>query len=140
MRMSKITASSTHIPQRDRGPIVAVTFVGDYPPGSEGNECATEMVTYVRSVLSSTNATAVLFDLRDLHYTWGDAIGGLAWALREQATNFRPSAIVASGGTARALEPLLGPQFIFGVAGTKMFGSMGEAVHHLERLLDQETG
>ena len=54
--------------------------------------------------------------------------------------SFRPSAIVASGRTARALEPLLSPQFIFGIAGTKMFRSMPEALGRLKRVLEQEGG
>lgn len=138
--MSRITSTSERIAQHQNGPILAVAFAGEYPAGSEGNECAGEMVTYLRSVLSATDAAAVLFDFRDLDYTWGDAIGGLAWALRESATRFRPSAIVATGGTARALEPLLGDHFVFGVVGTKMFASMPEAIAHLESILGQETG
>jgi hypothetical protein len=119
---------------------MAVDYDGEYPSGSAGNECAGEMVTYLRSVLSTTDAAAVIFDFRDLYYTWGDAIGGLAWALQKRATGFRPSAIVATGDTARALEPLLGEHFVFGVFGTKMFNSMPEAIAHLEGILGQETG
>jgi hypothetical protein len=98
------------------------------------------MVSYLRSVLATTNAAAVLFDLRRLQYTWGDAIGGLAWALREGAARFRPSAIVASGRTARSLEPLLGPQFIFGAVGTKMFSTIPEALDHVQQVLGPQTG
>jgi hypothetical protein len=113
MESRKITATSEQIAQHEAGPIVPVAFAGDYPAGSEGNGCAAEMVSYLRSVLATTNAAAVLFDLRGLQYTWGDAIGGLALVLlRERAARIRPSAIVASGRTARSLEPLLGPRFI----------------------------
>ena len=139
MKSRKITATSEQIAQHKAGPIVTVVFAGDYPPGSEGNDCAAQMVTYLRSVLTTTNAAAVIFDLRGLQYTWGDAIGGLAWELREHAARFRPSAIVARGRTARALAPLLGPQFIFGVAGTRMFTTIPEALTHLKQLLGQET-
>ena len=121
------------------GPKVAVKFAGDYPPGSNGNDCAMEMVSYLRSVLATTNAAAVLFDLRALQYTWGDAIGGLAGALLERSARIRPSAIVATGRTARSLEPLVGSQTIFGVAGTRTF-SIPEALDHLKQALGQETG
>ena len=139
MESRKITATSEQIAQHNAGPIVTVAFAGDYPAGSEGNDCAAEMVSYLRSVLTTTNAAAVLFDLRGLQYTWGDAIGGLAWELREHAARFRPSAIVASGRTARSLEPLLGPQFIFGMVGTIMFSTIPEALNHLNQQLGQET-
>jgi len=137
-----ITATYELVAQYDNGPIVTVAFAGNYPPGSAGNGCAAEMVSYLHSVLATTNAAAVLFDLRSLDYTWGDAIGGLAAALlsREGAARFRPSAIVASGRTAHALEPLLGPPSIFGVVGTRMFGTVPEALNHLKQLLEQETG
>jgi hypothetical protein len=135
MEMSKVTATSEQILRQHAGSILAVAFAGKYPPGSDGNECAAEMVAYVRSVLSTTNAAAVIFDLRNLNYTWGDAICGLALALLEEHASFRPSSIVATGPTARALEPLLSPKYIFGVAGTKMFGNMPDAVGHLERVL-----
>jgi hypothetical protein len=120
---------------------VAVAFAGKYPPGSAGNDCAAEMVSYLRSVLATTNAAAVLFDLRWLQYTWGDAIGGLAAALlKEGTTTIRPSALVAVGRTARSLEPLLGPQFIFGMAGTRMFSTIPEALDHLKLVLGRESG
>jgi hypothetical protein len=140
MESRQITATSEQVAQHNAGPIVTVAFAGNYPPGSDGNDCAAEMVSYLRSVLATTNAVAVLFDLRRLQYTWGDAIGALAWALREGAARFRPSAIVASGPTARSLEPLLGPQFIFGAVGTKMFSTIPEALDHVQQVLGPETG
>ena len=141
MESRNITASSERVAQHSAGPIVAVAFAGNYPPGSAGNDCAAEMVLYLRSVLATTNAAAVLFDLRRLRYTWGDAIGGLAAALlKEGTTPTRPSAIVAAGLTARSLEPLLGPQFIFGVAGTRMFSTIPDALNHLKQVLGQESG
>jgi len=39
------------------------------------------MVSFCFSVLITANPAAVLFDLRRLEYTWGDAIGGLAHVL-----------------------------------------------------------
>lgn len=133
--MSKLTATSEQILRQHGGPILAIAFAGMYPPGSEGNECAAEMVAYVRSALSTTNTAAMLFDLRNLDYTWGDAIGGLAVALMEKNASFRPSAIVAVGPTARALEPLLSRRFVIGFAGAKMFDNVPDAVSHSERVL-----
>jgi len=135
METTRLTPSFEQILHHERGPVVAVAFTGSYPPGSQGNDHAATMVAYLRYVLSATKPVAVLFDFRALEYTWGDAIGGLALALREDSTGFRPSAIVAGARTARALQPLLGPHLPFGIAGTKMLGSMPEAIAHLESAL-----
>jgi hypothetical protein len=140
MGMTRVSASSVRIAEHQKGPVVAVAFAGSYLPGSGGNEFAHDMVTHVSAMLDTTNAVAVLFDLRNLEYESGDAICGLVWPLREGASHFRPSAIVATGGTARALEPLLGPNWLFGIAGTKMFGAMPEAVAHLEKMLGGKAG
>src|SRR5688572_2792093 len=140
MTAERITSTSEEIAQHSSGPIVAVSFAGRYLPGSEGNAFAAEMVNYLRSVLVATNAAAVLFDFRSLQYTWGDAIGGLAWALDVRAEHVRPSAIVAQGRTARALAPLLGSQFVFGRAGSRMFDNIPEALEHLQQALAQQTG
>ena len=134
--MSVLTSTSEQILSPESGPILCVAFAGEYPPGSAGNSCAAEMIAYTRSVLAGADASAVLFDLRNLRYVWGDAIGGLALLLQKNVV-FRPSAIVASGGTAHALEPLLGSRFLFGVAGTKMFGTISEAVAHLSEAIVQ---
>ena len=98
------------------------------------------MVSYLRSVLVATDAAAVLFDFRSLEYSWGDAIGALAWALLRHPKHVRPSAIVARGRTARALAPLLGPQFAFGLVGTRMFNNTPEALEHLQQMLADQTG
>ena len=140
MESAKITATWEQVGQHSTGPIVTLTFAGKYPPGSAGNGCAAEMVSYLGSVLATTNAAAVLFDLRRLQYTWGDAIGGLAWVLlKRHPERTRPSAIIAGGRTARALEPLLGPRFSFGIVGTRMFSDLPEALHHLTQALGQES-
>ena len=95
--MSVLTSTSEQILSPESGPILCVAFAGEYPPGSAGNSCAAEMIAYTRSVLAGADASAVLFDLRNLRYVWGDAIGGLALLLKKNGV-FRPSAIVASGG------------------------------------------
>jgi hypothetical protein len=128
------------IAKHREGPVVAVAFAGKYPPGSGGNECARDMVSHLSSVVGETSAAAVLLDFRNLDYTYGDAICGLARPLRWTESRFRPSAIVATGATAEALEPLLGPGWLFGVVGTKMFRDMPEAIAYLEEVLERETG
>ena len=140
MKAKGITSTSEQVALNASGPIVAVRFAGKYPPGSEGNASAAEMVNYLRSVLVATDAAAVLFDFQSLQYTWGDVIGALAWALLTPPKHVLPSAIVAQARTARALAPLLCPQFAFGIVGTRMFDNTPEALEHLQQMLAQQTG
>lgn len=140
--MTGLTARYEHLAETPAGPLLAVVFGGTYAPGSEGNAFAREMVDYLRSILSDRKPAAVLFDLTALDYVWGDAIGGLAIPLMEKdeesGTRFLPSAIVATGQTARALRPLLERRFVFGLAGTKLFGTRQEAVAYLETVRPRE--
>ena len=116
---------------------MAVAYSGHYPPGSSGNHEAQTMVAYLVYALVATEAVAVVLDLRNLEYTWGDAITRLALALRDDG-GFRPSAILAGGRTAEALQPLLGRSWPFGLAGTRLFDTMPEAVEHVVRALSGE--
>lgn len=119
-----------------RGPLIAVKFGGTYPPGSAGNDFAQWMVRCLRRVLAETGAAGVILDLSELDYSMGDAIGGLAAPLMEAGCR-RPAAIVANGSTARALEPLLAPNYILGVAGIKLFSTREDALARLRRVLDR---
>lgn len=136
--MGNLTRTSELVAQHPKGSIMAVKYSGVYPLGSDGNQCAREMVAYLDSVLDD-GAAAILFDLRTLEYSWGDAIGSLAVTLARRGPSRRPSAIAATGHTSDALAPLLGAQSAFGVMGTKMFGSMVEAISHLTSALDEQT-
>ena len=126
-----IVPSFEQVLEHARGPVVAVAYSGHYPPGSSGNHEARTMAAYLLYVLVATEAVAVVLDLRNLGYTWGDEINQLALALRDKGGFFRPSAILAAGPTADALRPLLDRHFVFGVAGTRMFQTMPEALDHL---------
>jgi hypothetical protein len=73
----------------------------------------------------------VLFDLTDLDFKWGDAIGTMVLPLRRNNMTFTPSCLVAVGPTAVALRPLFATNFIFGAAGGKLFDNRQDAVTHL---------
>lgn len=133
---NEFSARFEQIGERPIGPLVAVAFGGTYPPGSDGNEFALEMVAFVRAVVAKTNPNAVLFDLRGLNYTWGDGICSIVTPLLK-AKRFTPSAIVASGDTARALRPFAQPRSLLGVAGAMIFETREEAVAHLNGVLDK---
>jgi len=53
---------------------LVLEFVGRYGHGSGGNDDATFMRAITLSAISAWDAGAVLFDLRELDYEWGDEI------------------------------------------------------------------
>jgi hypothetical protein len=119
------------------GPIVAVNLTGTFGPGSEGNPFAVEIAGYLRSTIQQTLPVAGLFDLTELDYVWGDAIAGLAMPLmvEKDPIHFLPSAIVVTGHTAQALQWLLEPRCLFGIAGIRLFSTREEAVADLQATL-----
>ena len=54
-----------------------LAFSGTYRIGSEGNGDATYMVGIRRAAMAAWHADALVYDLRELRYEWGNAI----WAL-----------------------------------------------------------
>ncbi len=110
---------------------IVVQYVGSYPPGSEGNDLAHGMVEFLKKAIAEAKPEAVILDLTQLDYTWGDAICGLAMMLYD-GNRFRPAALIATGKTAEALKPLFEPLILFGIAGVKLVGTMDEAVEHVE--------
>jgi hypothetical protein len=113
------------------GPAVAISFRGFYPSGSLGNEHAELMRDYVSQVVAQVNPAAVLFDLTDLDYEWGDAICTMVLPLRTKDKTFRPFCLIAVGPTAVALRPLFTANFIFGAFGGKLFENRQDGVAHL---------
>lgn len=118
--------------QRDG--IVTIGFEGLYPAGSDGNDFAAFMAGHARKIIADTNPEGVIFDLSRLHYEWGDAIGQLAFALHDPANGtVRPGVVVATGSTARVLEPLFAPNFVFGALGVALVGTHAEALRRIQR-------
>ena len=87
---------------------------------------------------SDHQAAAVVFDLSDLVYVWGDAICGIVDPLHREAGGFLPSCIVARGATAVALSGLVQPHTIFGLAGTALVERVGEALERLRVRIREE--
>jgi hypothetical protein len=111
--------------------IVLVTFSGDYPPGSEGNEMARDMKDVVTAAVKKFHPSAVVFDLSELHYTWGNSISGIFWALLQDTREFLPSCVVATEPTRRALMELIAASRTSILFKTKFTSGVEEALAHL---------
>jgi hypothetical protein len=115
----------------ENGSIVLVSFSGDSPPGSEGNEVAQEMKAVVTAAVNKFHPSAVVFDLSELHYTWGNSISGIFWALLQDTREFLPSCVVATDPTRRALMELIAASRTSIPFKTKFTSGVEEALAHL---------
>ena len=120
------------------GAILTVTFTGRLQPGSAGNELTGQFVDDLKQIVQAHQPAAVLLDLTHLDYTFGDAIGGLAFPFLDRPRLGRwimPVAIVATGRTATALAPLLGPNWALGLVAAQMFDGRDAAVAYIRSAL-----
>lgn len=133
---SPVCASKT-LENTDNGPIIEVSFRGTYPPGTEGNPHAAVMKHHVKRLVAEKSPVAVLFDLTELAYVWGDALGSIAWDLhqktdpRKSKMLFIPACVIARGRTAKALEWFFSPNVIFGIAGMRLFDNVADGLEFL---------
>ena len=58
----------------DKIDVLIVSFYGDYPNGSEGNNYATFITRNVISGIIEFNPDAIILDFRELSYSWGNSI------------------------------------------------------------------
>lgn len=121
--------SSCHVIGRhDDGPVLHIVFAGVYPMGSAGNPSAARMREFTAAAVLKHSPSAVVFDLLDVEYRWGDGICQIALPLRRVDGSLVPARILARGETADALAPLLGPNWLLGVAGVTRSDSLEQAL------------
>jgi hypothetical protein len=113
------------------GSIVLISFSGDYPPGSEGNGMAQKMKEVVTAAVKKYRPTAVVFDLSELHYRWGDAISGVFWALLQDDQEMLPSCVIAADPTRKGLMRLITASRAPILFNTKFTADLDEALAHL---------
>ena len=114
--------------------ILCVKYEGHYPPGSEGNDVAKAMTKYAVESYGRHSPDAVMFDLTELEYIWGDAIAGIAVALIQHTHEcplLFPACVVARGRTYKALKALFEPKWAFGVAGMRLFTTIDQGMIYL---------
>jgi hypothetical protein len=132
--MHDLHSDSSVLSETAKGPIVGIAFRGTYPPGSAGNPMAAVMRQYVEEGLALHQPAAILFDLTQLDYVWGDAVSRIALPILQQrqiAPATCPVCVVAAGKTAEALKPLFAPTFFFGIARAQLAGSIDEGLRIL---------
>ena len=131
------------IKNTDTGPIVKVIFRGKYPPGGQGNPHAAMMFEYLRQVVSKENPAAVLIDLTELKYTFGNSIGGIAYTLgseKKDGLSIIPACVVAKGETAKALSWFFEDgQILKFIYHMELFTSNKKGIEFLEKKLTVTT-
>lgn len=126
--------AKTHVAAKTpQGPIIRITFSGDYPPGSGGSHVAGAMQVITWKAVRELKPVGVIFDLLELRYVWGDGISRLVWPLLKDKKHFHfiPSCLLAQGDTAKALAPLVGSNWLPGLLSCPMFADINSARNHL---------
>jgi hypothetical protein len=98
------------------------------------------MKAYTAEVVKRERPIAVLFNLTELRYKWGDAIGGIAFPLLDrERSSFTPACVVAKGKTAQALQWFFQDRVIFGLAGFKLFTEAEQGLEFLQKQLGLQS-
>ena len=123
-----------------RSSILSLSYRGIYPYGSKGNEIARFMSNYTLEAYRQYLPKAILFDLSDLDYEWGDAICGLVQVIireRHELSLSIPTCVLAQGGTYESLKPLFESGFLFTYTGTELIAKRDVAISYLLDSLDE---
>ncbi|MFO0926306.1 MAG: hypothetical protein U0736_04605 [Gemmataceae bacterium] len=83
--------------------VLIARFSGDYKDGAAGHPDAVYMAGMLRMGIEMWGPAAVVLDLTDLRYEWGDE---MLWLVRP-AFHYRKMAIVVGRGCARAIATLM---------------------------------
>ena len=116
-----VLCESRPLVNTERGLILEIIFAGHFGEASRGNFDADEMKSFVTAVVENDRPIAILFNLTDLHYQFGDAIGGIVVPLILKRKSPITACFVANGETAQSLQWFFEKNMIFGVAGFKLF-------------------
>ena len=82
---------------KHRATAMILEFSGEYRPGSHGTRDGEFMRCITLMALSAWDSHAVVFDLRDLTYEWGDNIWGMyGRAIRPSGLEDRPNVTISS--------------------------------------------
>ena len=138
MKRQEIAVAAGTLEATQAGPIVSLSFSGYYPPGSMGNEPWAKARDQAERLIADFSPAALLFDLTDLDYVWGDSIAGL-FCLIYKNKKQRPKAacLVARGRTAVALKTLL--ESLHLPVDVPMFETTEDGIAFLRRSLAQPT-
>jgi len=91
------------------------------------------MIDFARKMIEKEKPAAVLYNLRQLSYVWGDTILGLARPLvNSEEKTILPACIYAEGGTAAALQGLLHALVFYEV---ELFKDRDAAIERLQERL-----
>lgn len=120
------------------GTILRVTFSGVHEDG-----VGHLVGDYLCEALKRHQPAAVVLDFLPFKYRFGNDIGGIVQAFVRKGTDgkvaIRPSAIVATGRTAKSLMSLLQPAKVLDEFGVRFFPDVSSAVEHLRTKLESAT-
>jgi hypothetical protein len=120
------------LPEYTEARVVAFAIMGFCPPGTAGSKHAAVMMRWVEDRINEIQPAAVLFDLTDLDYVWGNNM----MLITNPLLRGIPTVYLATGRTAKALNSLFEAFCLdWGKNQPKVFQDRGEALEYLETLM-----
>jgi len=89
--------------------ILMLEYSGPYAVGSAGRRDAAYLLAMSRAAVTLWPGDALIFDLRELHYVWGDEISAL-FDIRRLVGFELPSAVIASPVNETPLRGIIGSE------------------------------
>lgn len=86
----------------------------------------------VTRVVKNDRPAAVLFNVSNLQYEFGDAIGGIATPLIVKRKSAIPACFIANGATAKALQWFFQEKMIFNLFGFRLFSDRERGIAFLK--------
>jgi hypothetical protein len=134
----KLESNSELVLVTAQGPILRVAFSGVHRDG------VGQLVgDYLAEALERHQPAAVVLDFLNFKYRFGNDIGGIVQAFvcddADGKAVTRPSAIVATGRTAKSLMSLLQPMYVLDDFAVRFFLDVSSAVEHLRVRLESGT-
>jgi len=120
--------------------ILVVRYRGKYRPGSEGNPDATFMYAQGRYALAAFTPCAVLIDLTELEYEWGDMLEAVfSFAADQYYDKPFPTAVLVGEKCADAIGTLIHGMHSKEPATTEdgFFGDFEKAWTYLEKMAEE---
>jgi len=96
------------LPSRDYGAVLVVRFSGECGYGSASNSDCAYMAAMVRAGLAAFRSLALVLDMRELKYEWGDLMPRVLLAGQDQYVDAPfPTAVISSDKNREGLASLI---------------------------------
>ena len=128
--------SARIIEKTDAGPLIEICI-----KGTHNDYCGNDLIDYIQSTVKDLKPSAILLNLGDFKYSFGNDIGAILFPFLEgQTLKFRPFCIIASGCTAKSLKSLFEFTKVPDIVNAKYFEDTKDGLEYLRATLKANVG